>query len=194
MTTPRYCAAKHDEVSPRKPGDPPWRSRTAHRSCDPAAAAVLRAARLARGWSLSEAARRSGVSRRIINLLEAAERRPSNGTEQHGPGSDNRLRADRRPRLPVPDRHRARRLVTARGTRRGRDGKRYRAAPMSRQERGAVIRRAHHLVCEQGLSIRAAQAQMAEDGTRRSRGGIAADLANYECPACADRTPGHVDG
>jgi DNA-binding XRE family transcriptional regulator len=73
MTTP-------DDVSPPRPGDPPWRSRTAHRSCDPYAAAVLRKARAARGWSVSEAARRSGVSRRMITLLERAERRPSVST------------------------------------------------------------------------------------------------------------------
>ena len=30
-----------------------------------------------RGWSFSEAARQSGVSRRMIGLLEAAQRRPS---------------------------------------------------------------------------------------------------------------------
>jgi ribosome-binding protein aMBF1 (putative translation factor) len=80
MSTSRYFAAEPDEVSPRKPWDPAWRSRTAHRSCDPAAAAVLRDARRARGWSVSEAARRSGVSRRMIGMLEAAERRPSDST------------------------------------------------------------------------------------------------------------------
>jgi len=73
-------AIEPDDVSPRKPGDPPWRSRTAHRSCDPYAAAVLRNARTARRWSVSEAARRSGISRRMIGLLEAAERRPSVST------------------------------------------------------------------------------------------------------------------
>lgn len=71
-----------DEVSPPKPWDPPWRSRTAHRSCDPAAAAVLRDARRACGWSVSEAARRSGVSRRMIGMLEAAQRRPSVSTAE----------------------------------------------------------------------------------------------------------------
>ena len=71
-----------DDVSPRKATDPPWRSRTAHRSCDPRAAAVLRQARTARGWSVSEAARRSGVSRRMIGMLERAERRPSVSTAQ----------------------------------------------------------------------------------------------------------------
>ena len=75
-------AIVHDDVSPRKPGDPWWRSRTAHRSCDPRAAAVLRQARTARGWSVSEAARRSGVSRRMIGMLEAAQRRPSISTSQ----------------------------------------------------------------------------------------------------------------
>jgi transcriptional regulator with XRE-family HTH domain len=71
-----------DDASPRKPGDPWWRSRTAHRSCDPHAAAVLRRARAAHGWSVSEAARRSGVSRRMITMLERAERRPSVSTAQ----------------------------------------------------------------------------------------------------------------
>ena len=66
-----------DEVTALKPWDPPWRSRTAHRSCDPHAAAVLRDYRQARGWSISEAARHSGVSRRMIGMLEHAQRRPS---------------------------------------------------------------------------------------------------------------------
>jgi ribosome-binding protein aMBF1 (putative translation factor) len=69
-----------DDISPRRPTDPWWRSRTAHRSCDPYAAAVLRKARAARGWSVSEAARQSGVSRRMIGMLEDAERRPSEST------------------------------------------------------------------------------------------------------------------
>lgn len=69
-----------DEVDPPKAGDPPWRSRTAHRSCDPEAANLLRRARVARGWSVSEAARRSGVGRRMIGMLEAAQRRPSEST------------------------------------------------------------------------------------------------------------------
>jgi len=68
---------KPDEVSPRKPQDPPWRSRTARRSWDPAAAAALLRARRRLGWSKSEASRRTGVSRRMILALEQAERRPS---------------------------------------------------------------------------------------------------------------------
>jgi hypothetical protein len=66
-----------DDVDPRKPGDPPWRSRAAHRSCDPKAAEVLRLHRLRRGWTVSEASRQSGVSRRMIGLLEHAQRRTS---------------------------------------------------------------------------------------------------------------------
>jgi transcriptional regulator with XRE-family HTH domain len=66
-----------DEVDPPKSWDPPWRSRTAHRSCNPAASAILKRYRLARGWSVSEAARRSGVSRRMIGMLEHSQRRPS---------------------------------------------------------------------------------------------------------------------
>ncbi|MGH3227303.1 MAG: helix-turn-helix domain-containing protein [Streptosporangiaceae bacterium] len=82
MTTTGYLAAEPDEADPRKPWDPPWRSRTAHRSCDPEAAAVLRNARRVRGWSVSEAARRSGVSRRMIGMLEGAQRRPSVSTAE----------------------------------------------------------------------------------------------------------------
>ncbi len=77
-----YLAAEPDDIDPPKPGDPPWRSRHAHRSCDPFAAAVLREARRARGWSVSEAARRSGVSRRMIGMLEHAQRRPSESTAE----------------------------------------------------------------------------------------------------------------
>jgi hypothetical protein len=80
MTTFRYVTREPDDADPRRPWDPSWRSRTAHRSCDPHAAAVLRRARAARGWSFSEAARRSGVSLRMIGLLEAAQRRPSVST------------------------------------------------------------------------------------------------------------------
>jgi ribosome-binding protein aMBF1 (putative translation factor) len=82
MSTTGYLAAEPDEADPQKPWDPPWRSRSAHRSCDPEAAAVLRNARRARGWSVSEAARRSGVSRRMIGMLEHAQRRPSESTAE----------------------------------------------------------------------------------------------------------------
>lgn len=72
-----------DEVSSPKPGDPPWRSRTAHRSCDPRAAAILIWYRTRRNdWSVSEAARQSGVSRRMIGMLEHAQRRPSVSTAE----------------------------------------------------------------------------------------------------------------
>ncbi len=71
-----------DDVSPRKPTDPPWRSRTAHRSCDPRAAGLLKFYRQVRGWSLSEAARQSGVSRRMIGMLEDCQRRPSVSTAE----------------------------------------------------------------------------------------------------------------
>ena len=66
-----------DKVSPPKPSDPPWRSRHAHRSCDPRAASLLQTYRQARGWTVSEAAQQTGVSRRMIGMLEAAQRRPS---------------------------------------------------------------------------------------------------------------------
>lgn len=71
-----------DEVDLPKPWDPPWRSRTAHRSCDPRASAVLKFYRQRRGWNVSEAARQSGVSRRMIGMLEHAQRRPSVSTAE----------------------------------------------------------------------------------------------------------------
>jgi transcriptional regulator with XRE-family HTH domain len=66
-----------DKVSPPKASDPPWRSRHAHRSCDPRAASLLRTYRQARGWTVTEAAQHTGVSRRMIGMLEAGQRRPS---------------------------------------------------------------------------------------------------------------------
>jgi len=73
----------HSPVSPEHEsawvvtGDPSWRSRTGHRSCSSRAAAALKYYRRAREWSVSEAARQSGVSRRMIGMLERAQRRPS---------------------------------------------------------------------------------------------------------------------
>jgi hypothetical protein len=66
-----------DEADPRRPGDPPWRGRTARRTSTPAAMAALRNARLRRGWSLSRAAEETGVSRPHLSLLERGLRRPS---------------------------------------------------------------------------------------------------------------------
>jgi DNA-binding XRE family transcriptional regulator len=82
--TPRSRTAGRapDDESPPKPWDPPWRSRTAHRSCNPRAAAVLQVYRRTHGWTISEAARRSGVSRRMIGMLERAQRRPSISTAE----------------------------------------------------------------------------------------------------------------
>lgn len=71
-----------DDVDPPKPGDPPWRSRHAHRSLDPRIAAILKHYRQSRGWNVSEAARQSGVSRRMIGMLEHAQRRPSESTAE----------------------------------------------------------------------------------------------------------------
>ena len=71
-----------DDISPRKPADPPWRSRHAHRSLDPRVAAILKFYRLQRGWTVSNAARQSGVSRRMIGMLEHAQRRPSVSTAE----------------------------------------------------------------------------------------------------------------
>jgi hypothetical protein len=83
--------------------------------------------------------------------------------------------------------------VTTTTMRLGRDGKSYPASPLTREERNRARWMAHNLVHGDGLSIRAAQARMAEAGLRRSRGAIGADLAGYECPRCANRTPGHLD-
>ncbi|MGH3186765.1 MAG: helix-turn-helix domain-containing protein [Streptosporangiaceae bacterium] len=66
-----------DEISPRRRDDPPWRSRTAHRTSTPEAMAALRDGRLRRGWSMTTAARHSGVSRPMISQLESGQRRPS---------------------------------------------------------------------------------------------------------------------
>ena len=66
-----------DEISPRRPQDPPWRSRTAHRTSDPEAMEALRRGRERRGWTMSAAAKHSGVSRPMISLLERGLRRPS---------------------------------------------------------------------------------------------------------------------
>jgi hypothetical protein len=71
-------------------------------------------------------------------------------------------------------------------TRRGRDGKSYPATPLTREERNRARRLAHQLVHRDGLSIRAVQQRMAEAGIHRSIGTIAADLAGYECPHCAN--------
>ena len=69
-------------------------------------------------------------------------------------------------------------------TRLGRDGKSYPASPLSHQDRNRVRWMAHHLVHRDGLSIRAAQARMAEAGLRRSVGTIERDLTGWECPHC----------
>lgn len=69
-------------------------------------------------------------------------------------------------------------------TRLGRDGKSYPASPLTRQDRNRARWMAHHLVHRDGLSIRAAQARMAEAGLRRSVGIIMQDLEGFECPHC----------
>jgi hypothetical protein len=77
--------------------------------------------------------------------------------------------------------------VNTAGTRRGRDGKLYPVAPLSRQQRNRVRWLAHQLVHRDGMSIRFAQREIAERlGIRRSRGSILADLRDYQCPDCAD--------
>ena len=77
--------------------------------------------------------------------------------------------------------------MTASGTRRGQNGKSYPATRLTRQELNRARWLAHQLVHDRGLSIRRAQKVMAETyGIRRSVGIIAKDLADFECPACAE--------
>lgn len=66
-----------DVVSLRRPGDPPWRSGTAHRHLDPDVALMLADARSRRGWPVAEAAARIGISARMVRYLEAGQRVPS---------------------------------------------------------------------------------------------------------------------
>lgn len=72
-----YQGHMPDEADPRRPYDPPWRSRTAHRSLDPAVSAILSERRAELGWNRSQASRQTGVSRRMILALERGDRRPS---------------------------------------------------------------------------------------------------------------------
>ena len=76
--------------------------------------------------------------------------------------------------------------MTTSGTRRSQNGNAYPATRLTRQELSQARRLTHRLICEQGLSIRRARLVVAEKyGIRRSVGIIAKDLADYECPACA---------
>lgn len=66
-----------DAVSPRRPHDPPWRSRTAHRHLNADVAQMLADARARYGWPVAEAAARIGISARMVRYLEAGQRVPS---------------------------------------------------------------------------------------------------------------------
>lgn len=68
---------RDDEIDMPRRHDPPWRSRHAHRNLPPDVAEMLHMARLGHGWTKSEAERRTGISRRMITLLERGERYPS---------------------------------------------------------------------------------------------------------------------
>ena len=70
----------------------------------------------------------------------------------------------------------------------GKHGKLYPARPMTHRERNVARWAAHDLVHRDGMSIRQAQRVMAGRGLRRSVGQICADLNNFECPRCPDRT------
>lgn len=67
--------------------------------------------------------------------------------------------------------------------RRGRDGKPYLAAPLTRAERNRARWLAHNLVHRDGMSIRAAQQVMASYGCTRSIGAITRDLRGIRVPA-----------
>ena len=73
----RGSAMGADESDPRRPGDPPWRGRTARRTSTPEAMRAFRDARLRRGWTLTRAAEETKVSRPHLSLLERGLRRPS---------------------------------------------------------------------------------------------------------------------
>lgn len=77
------------------------------------------------------------------------------------------------------DRHEA-----APALRRGRDGKLYRARPLTREQRNRARWAVHGLVCRDGLTIRAAQQALAEQGLRRSLGSLSADLLDFSCAVC----------
>lgn len=66
-----------DVVDAPKPGDPPWRSRHAHRSLAPAVSGLLLEARLGLCLTVAEAAERIGITPRMVRYLEAGQRRPS---------------------------------------------------------------------------------------------------------------------
>lgn len=70
------------------------------------------------------------------------------------------------------------------GLRTGRDGKQYPSQALGRQELNRARWMAHRLVHRDGMSVRAAQARMAEAGIRRSTGTISRDLRDFECPDC----------
>jgi transcriptional regulator with XRE-family HTH domain len=89
-----------DDADPRRPHDPPWRSRTARRSLAPDVAALLAHARWARSWSLLEASRATGVSATHLANLERGRRVPSLAVAEDlirayrlPPGFAERLRA-----------------------------------------------------------------------------------------------------
>jgi len=75
---------------------------------------------------------------------------------------------------------------------RGRNGRLWPAGrPRPRSELNRLRWLAHELVCERGLTIRAAQrAMLDEHGVRRSVGAICQDVRRFECPACASPAAG----
>jgi hypothetical protein len=72
-----------------------------------------------------------------------------------------------------------------------RDGRRYPAEPLTREQRNRLRWLAHNLHCRDGQTIRQVQATMLESyAVRRSIGAIHGDLTRFECPHCAEPPPG----
>ena len=75
---PALRAHRDDEIDPPRPGDPPWRSRHAHRSLPAAVADLLAARQSALGWTQADVSAACGISRLAWwHLAVAADRRPS---------------------------------------------------------------------------------------------------------------------
>jgi hypothetical protein len=72
-----WRGTRGDGYGHRRPDDPWWRKRTAHRTSTRAATRALLEGRQRRGWSQLRAEDETGVSHSHISLLERGLRRPS---------------------------------------------------------------------------------------------------------------------
>lgn len=66
-----------DDADPRRPGDPEWRERVAHRTLPADIVWALQDARHHRGWTQREAAAAVGISLGTVRHLEHGDRLPS---------------------------------------------------------------------------------------------------------------------